>query len=129
MIKNVGKEFEISIVNIDSVFRAHSPNGIVGYNLTVDHLHPNIEGYNLISKTFFHRMVQLNYLPAGRKLDISINEQDSILNNEFPFTKLDSTISEMKIIQLTGTYPFVPKGVPNYKKLNYKIENLVDSLS
>ncbi|NNG28110.1 MAG: tetratricopeptide repeat protein, partial [Ignavibacteriaceae bacterium] len=129
VIENLGKEFKVEIVDIDSIFRAHSPNGIVGYDLTVDHLHPNIEGYSLISKSFFNKMEELNYLPLGVKLELSIDEQDSILGYNFPFTKLDSTIAEMQIIQLTGAYPFVPKGTPNYKKINYKIDTFIDSLS
>ncbi|NNG27031.1 MAG: SGNH/GDSL hydrolase family protein, partial [Ignavibacteriaceae bacterium] len=34
VIEKLGKEFNVKIVDIDSIFRAHSPNGIVGYNLT-----------------------------------------------------------------------------------------------
>lgn len=129
VINNLGKEFEIVVIDIDSLFRAHSQNGIVGYNLIVDHLHPNIEGHSFIAKALYSKMKKLNYLPSGNELNISILEQDSILLENFPFTKLDSTISELKIIQLTGAYPFVPKGIPNYKKLNYKIDTFIDSLS
>jgi tetratricopeptide (TPR) repeat protein len=114
---------------MDSLFRTHSPNGIVGYNLTVDHLHPNIDGYKLMAKAFFLKMAHFNFLPDGERFNLTVKSQDNILNARFPFTRLDSTISEMKIIQLTGTYPFVPRGTPNYKKLNYKINDFVDSLS
>ncbi len=30
---------------------------------------------------------------------------------------------------LTGNYPFVPKGTLNYKVLNYKMKDFIDSLS
>jgi tetratricopeptide (TPR) repeat protein len=129
VIDNLRKEFGCAVVDMDSIFRTHSPNGIVGYNLTVDHLHPNIDGYKLMAKAFFLKMAHFNFLPDGERFNLTVTSQDNILNARFPFTRLDSTISEMKIIQLTGTYPFVPRGTPNYKKLNYKINDFVDSLS
>ncbi|MCW8850562.1 MAG: SGNH/GDSL hydrolase family protein, partial [Melioribacteraceae bacterium] len=42
----LSKDFGYSYLNIDSVFQLNSKNGIVGYNLMIDHLHPNITGYN-----------------------------------------------------------------------------------
>ncbi len=82
-----------------------------------------------MAKAFFLMMARFNFLPDGERFNLTVTSQDNILNARFPFTRLDSTISEMKIIQLTGTYPFVPRGTPNYKKLNYKINDFVDSLS
>ncbi|GBD86625.1 GDSL-like Lipase/Acylhydrolase [bacterium BMS3Abin03] len=128
IINELAKKYNISVVNIDSLFRSKSKYGIVGYNLIVDHLHPNIDGYTLIGKAYYERMEQLNYLPAGKKKNLTIEEQDSILKANFPFTRLDSVIAEMKIIKLTGAYPFVPRGTPNYKIINYPIRDLVDSL-
>jgi hypothetical protein len=35
----------------------------------------------------------------------------------------------MKIIILTGEYPFVPKGTPNYRLQNYKPKDYADSIA
>lgn len=129
ILKDVAAKYNFSIVNIDSSFDAHSPNGIVGYNLTVDHLHPNIEGYRLIADEFYKSMVKNNLLPNGNKNQISLNKADSILTASFPFTKLDSTIANMKLIQLIGQYPFTPKGTPNYLIRNYVYKDIVDTIS
>jgi lysophospholipase L1-like esterase len=128
-IEILSDQLKIPFANIDSIFRANSKFNIVGYNLTVDHLHPNIEGYKLIAKAFFQKMEELNYLPGGRKIQLSLQEQDSLLASNFPFTKLDSTFAEMRIILLTGQYPFVPKGTPNFRMKNYKMTSFVDTLS
>jgi len=74
-------------------------------------------------------MEELNILPTGKRNKISLHEQDSLLKKYFPFTKLDSTLAEMKIIILTGNYPFVPKGTPNYEMRNYKMKSIIDTLS
>lgn len=128
-IQKLASKYSIPLVNIDSAFKANSPDEIVGYNLTVDHLHPNIEGYKLISDQFFNVMRQNNYLPKGVKKNISDQEADKYLKDNFPFTKLDSTVAEMKLIVLTGNYPFVPKGTPNYKMLNFRPKNMVDTIA
>ncbi len=128
IINEWADKYNVSVVNIDSLFREKSEYGIVGYNLTVDHLHPNLEGYSLIAEEYFKKMDELKLLPKGKRAKLSIAEQDSILSVNFPFTIIDSTLAEMQIAKLTGAYPFVPRGTPNYKIKNFKIDNYVDSL-
>ena len=129
VISDLGKKYNVPVVDIDSVFQSKSPYGIVGYNLTVDHLHPNIDGYRLIAETFYRQMKQKNFLPKGNRTDITEEKADSILKANFPFTALDSTLANFSIIVLTGQYPFVPKGTPNYKMLNYKMSSVVDTIA
>ncbi len=128
IIFKIKKKYDVTIAHIDSAFRSRSPQNIVGYNLTVDHLHPTLDGYKLMAETFYSKMLQLNLLPDGKKRNISDEEADSILSANFPFTKIDSTLAEMQIARLTGGFPFVPKGTPNYKMKNFKFESLADSL-
>jgi tetratricopeptide (TPR) repeat protein len=127
IILKFSKEFNYPFVDIDSVFIDKSTDGIVGENLMVDHLHPNIDGYDLMAKAFYQKMDETNNLPKEKKLNLNFEKQDSILSAEFPFTRLDSVISEMRIIILTGAYPFVPKGTPNYKMRNRRLNDFIDS--
>ncbi len=129
VIKALALKYNIPFVNIDSLFKSKSPQGIVGYNLTVDHLHPNIDGHRLIADEYYKTMVKANLLPRGNRADITDGEADKILIKNFPFTKLDSTIANMSLIILTGQYPFVPKGTPNYKMLNYRNKDIVDTIA
>ena len=129
IIIELGKKFNYPVLDIDSVFESHSTDGIVGYNLIVDHLHPNIEGYRLMGEAFYQEMEKKNLLPDGKKIDIPIAKQDSILAVNFPFTRVDSTISKIKIAMLTGAYPFAPKDTPNYKIDTLKLDNYIDTLA
>ena len=119
-IINLSKKYDYPVVDIDSRFKFNSPNGIVGQNLMVDHLHPNIEGYRIIGDAYFKEMNKLNLLPKGNRANISDMKVDSLLTENFPFTRLDSTVAEMQLAILTGQYPFTPKGTLNYKVLNFK---------
>lgn len=129
IIKNYSEEFDIPLVDIDEAFKRKSENGIVGYNLTVDHLHPNIEGYKIIAGEFYTKMEEKKYLPEGKRVPLSSEAQDSILAADFPITALDSTLANMRLIMLLGAYPFVPKGSSNILMKNYKIDDIYDSIS
>lgn len=74
-------------------------------------------------------MEETSLVPKGNKTQIKSATADSILIANFPFTRLDSTIATMQLVMLTGQYPFVPKGTPNYKMRDYKIKDIVDSVS
>jgi len=129
VIEDLGKKYNYPVIDIDSVFSYYSPNGIVGYNLTVDHLHPNLKGYKLMAKAFYKKMLQLNLLPVDKKIAITEARQDSLLDANFPFTRFDSTVAQIKLNLLTGSFPFVPKGTPNYKMINFKEKDYIDSLA
>ena len=128
-IKFLAEKYNIPFVDLDSAFIANSPDEIIGFNLTVDHLHPNIEGYRLISDQFYRVIKSYNLLPNGKRRNLTDSDADKTLLDNFPFTKLDSTIATMKLIVLTGNYPFVPKGTPNYKMLNFRPKDIVDSIA
>ena len=127
IIKETAYAFNAKQIDIDSIFRASSPDGIVGYNLTVDHLHPNLEGHRLIAASFFAKMEECKFLPKGKRINLSENLQDSTLIANFPFTALDSVLAYLKTIQLTGTYPFVPRNQTNLLITNFEFKNFVDS--
>jgi tetratricopeptide (TPR) repeat protein len=127
LIISISKEHEINFVDADSIFNALSENGIVGYNFTVDHLHPDIKGYKLIGDIFFQNMESSGYLPNGKKENLSTVQQDFLLDKNFPLTRLDSVLAEMRLIMLTGAYPFVPKGTPNLKMKSFRVKDIVDS--
>lgn len=129
VIKNTASSFNIPVIDVDSLFKINSPYNIVGYNLTVDHLHPNLAGYKMIADAYFREMDRVNILPSGLRKVVENETADSILTVNFPFTRLDSTLAEFSIIILTGSYPFVPKGTPNYKMLNYQMKDIVDTIA
>ncbi len=109
IIDNLGKEFQVAIVPTDSIFDSASPEGIVGNNLIVDHLHPNVKGYQLMGKAFYDCMEKEGYLPKTENAEIPFNEQDSLTRANFVFTKLDSIIGNDNIILLKNNWPYVKK--------------------
>lgn len=109
IIEELGLAFHDAVVPIDSVFDSASPDGIVGDNLLVDHLHPNVTGYQLMGKAFYDRMDKEGYLPKTETSNIPYGEQDSLTRANFVFTKLDSIIGNDNITLLKNNWPYVQK--------------------
>ena len=111
IIDDLGKEFHLAIVPIDSVFSSASPEGIVGDNLVVDHLHPNVQGYQLMGKAFYDYMEKEGCLPRIENAKIPFNEQDSLTRANFVFTKLDSVMGNDFVKLLKIDWPYVKQRV------------------
>ena len=129
VIKKLGKEYNDAVVDIDSVFNASSPDGIVGNNLIADQLHPTMEGNLLIGKLYYEEMEKLNCLPKTKETFMSNFTQDSLTKAKFDFSKLDSTLGAFEVKSLKNDWPFVEK---NKKKPLYQLfhkKNFVDTIA
>jgi tetratricopeptide (TPR) repeat protein len=126
-IKKLCKEFSITIVDIDSVFNALSPHGITGSNLMTDHLHPTLEGYQLIGRLYYDQMEKLNLLPKTNKTIDNNLVQDSLTRAKFSFSKLDSVIAVFEIKALKNDWPFTGKNKSRPLNLLFERNNILDS--
>ncbi len=102
-------ENRAEVIKTDSVFNAVSPWGIAGDNLMTDHLHPTVEGYQIIGSLFFDRMTEKNYLPNGGKNQMPEEEQHDAVINNYHFSPLDETIGRYRIIILKSDWPYVQR--------------------
>ncbi|MFH1198406.1 MAG: hypothetical protein V1720_22075, partial [bacterium] len=113
IIKKLSREFGYTIAAIDSVFDEVSENHIAGYNLMVDHLHPNIEGYKMIGDLLVQKIIEEKLLPVEDYPDSNkIKFADVLLRQAFPFTRMDSSYSKYTIDILLNTFPFKNESNP-----------------
>ena len=129
LIEKLGKEFKDKIVPIDSIFDAASPNNIVGDNLIVDHLHPNLKGYELMGKAFYEAMDKSGNLPKYEEPQIPFSSQDSLTKADFVFTQLDSTIGNYIIALLKSDWPFAKKGQNQSVNSLLNAKSFIDSIA
>ncbi|MCX6170124.1 MAG: GDSL-type esterase/lipase family protein [Ignavibacteriales bacterium] len=122
IIRRFGSEFDVPIVDVDSAFNAESLNGIVGDNLMTDHLHPTLQGYELMGKVFFEMMKKENDLPKNSAAAIPYEKQDSTTIAQFPFSKMDSTIAVYRIKLLKNDWPYIDSRnkIPDSQLLDQK---------
>ena len=128
IIREYSIEFGFPFVDIDSVLRSKSPYRIVGDNLMTDHLHPTLEGYQLMGNAFFESMKFNGYLPDTEPIQLSDEQQDSLTKANFIFSRLDSIQASYRITALKNKWPFVNdyQSIPTIKLL--KPANYIDSL-
>lgn len=92
----------VPCLSMDSLFSAVSPEGITGYSLFWEHLHPNVRGYDLIARQFVDEMIRLDIVPAKTDNPALLPfDADSLC-----LTWLDLAYGEMSVRALTGRWPF-----------------------
>lgn len=91
-----------TVVDVRSALAARSRDGIIGSDLMLEHLHPNVEGYFVMADAFYRALVSdsARYVSAERA------------RREVLFTAVDSLFGAYRLRQLLGSWPFKPAGTP-----------------
>jgi tetratricopeptide (TPR) repeat protein len=100
IIRQYAGQEGIKVVDMDSVFRLHSANGITGKELLTEHVHPNARGYFLMADAFYN---VLNTNPFFN-CDLAISPGEAY--DMMPVTSVDSVFAHLGISLLTSSWPF-----------------------
>jgi lysophospholipase L1-like esterase len=99
----------VHLVNARTVFEQHSPNGILGNETLLEHVHPNLYGYALLSEAFYQSIKSAGLIKAHADQETSLTQ----LLSRMPVTKVDSLYGAYTIIMLETGWPFnkpIPTG-------------------
>jgi tetratricopeptide (TPR) repeat protein len=106
IIRRIASSNGISIADVESTFRAHSPNKIIGTSLLWEHVHPTFTGYVLLAKSWLEGLKTTSALPVEDK---QLSQQfipDSVLVDKLKITSLDLEIGVMTMSGLLRRWPF-----------------------
>ena len=82
-------------------------DGIIGSDLMLEHLHPNVEGYFLIADAYYEALLSKDILGIpGRYVPTEAARQEVL------FTSVDSLFGQYRVWQLLSAWPFEPLGTP-----------------
>ncbi len=126
-IHKLAKEWKIPVIPMKSLFEEYSLHGIIGNELILEHLHPNIKGYFLIADAFLKKMIETKII--NQPSDSSILKPFYSYRAHWGYTELDSLTADKRIKSLMAGWPFQPDTVVNLYIYNYKPTSLIDSLS
>ncbi|MBK7105559.1 MAG: tetratricopeptide repeat protein [Ignavibacteriae bacterium] len=127
VILELSKKHKCFKVDFSKQLSKLSPNGIIGNNIMIDHLHPTLEGHFIMGRLLYENIIENKLLLVENK-NLPNNQQDSIVKVNFANSDLDSIASNFRIINLFNDWPFVEKKDPTiFDKLN--IETHIDSLA
>lgn len=91
----------VKLVDTRDLFQKHSTGGILGKETLLEHVHPNLQGYALLSEAFYQSLRKTGLLPA------SPNEMPfEILKKQMPVTPVDSLKGEYEMMILKEGWPF-----------------------
>ena len=113
IIREVCQEYGMFLVPMQHYFENASPHNLIGDNLMLEHLHPNIKGYFLMTDCFFETMKKYHLI--SEKWDETKIKISQGYRNEWGLTELDSIYGDMRIRILKSGWPFKPKsGINNF---------------
>ncbi len=114
-IENLANSYNhINLVDSKSHFEQASPQRIIGNETLLEHVHPNLYGYALISDAFFIKMKKLKLIENNWGQAISFEQ----LLKEMPVNKVDSLKGEYQVQFLLNEWPFTDKPVPKQQLIN-----------
>ncbi|NJO01184.1 MAG: hypothetical protein HC880_05315 [Bacteroidia bacterium] len=108
------------LVDMQAAFKAQSPQGIIGKELMLEHLHPNYQGYYLMAETFANalktqRMIADPWPAMPSRADFWA---------EMPFTRVDALYAQYKTWMLKERWPFnepMPRETTRKKSFEEKL--------
>jgi tetratricopeptide (TPR) repeat protein len=98
----------VYFVDSKSYFEKASPHGIIGNETLLEHVHPNLYGYALLSEAFFECMKSSHLIRSDWGNAMSFQE----LLHQMPITPIDSLVGEYRIRFMKNSWPFSNNPVP-----------------
>jgi len=92
----------IYVTDVATAFETASPHHIVGEELLLEHVHPNLPGYYLLADTYFKSISASTLIPKLRYEPIP----DEIIREQMPLTQFDTIYGYVSNILLKENWPF-----------------------
>ncbi len=105
VIRQAAEGAGATVVDVQAALAAASSNGIIGAELMLEHVHPNVEGYFRLASAYFPAIVQWAGPPA-------VAVDDAAARREIPVTEVDRLHGEYRVAMLKNDWPFVPERRP-----------------
>jgi len=88
------------VVDVQAALAGAATNGIIGSELMLEHVHPNVEGYFRLASALFPALVQQLGTTA-------VAVDDDTARRELPLTEVERLHGEYRVTMLRNDWPFV----------------------
>jgi tetratricopeptide (TPR) repeat protein len=128
IIRESAKKYNALFVPMLSAFEAKSPHELVGNNLLVEHVHPNIAGYFLMADVFFQEILKSKLI--DKSPDLYHLKSSEYYKKNWGYTAFDSLLGYHRIQNLKYHWPYRDESTQyiDYREI-YKPTSLIDSLA
>ncbi len=119
IIKKIAAEYpEVHLVDTKKLFEQYSPHGIIGSETILEHVHPNLRGYAIMSEAFYQSIKQHRLITDTPQMVMTFDE----LQREMPLTRMDSLSGQYQVMMLKIGWPF-NQPIPKYFRLSANLED------
>lgn len=131
VIRRVAAEEGARVVEVEAALEAAAPHGLIGDELMLEHLHPNLEGYLLLADAFYRALMTEGPRgigpesgpesgPGSRSVRGPGSGAEPVpravalrqARREMPVTEVDRLYGEWRIGRLTSDWPFTDEPRP-----------------
>ena len=103
IIKKIAGEYpSVHLVDTKKLFEQYSTHGIIGSETILEHVHPNLYGYAIMSEAFYRAFEQQHLINDQAQKVMTFDE----LRKEMPITRMDSLSGQFLITALKTGWPF-----------------------
>ena len=127
IVRRIAKEEGAVFVPVEESFTNLSVRRIPGFDLILEHVHPNSHGYALMGREFFSALQASGML--GNRADFSRLKTWEQYERQMAITPLDQRIAEHERQTVITRWPFVPFARQRDYRGTYKPVDLLDTLA
>lgn len=106
VIRDIADDHGTYFVDMESAFRAASPDSLIGNELIMEHLHPNSGGYFLMAKVFARSMREHGLLADSLEWAHRDTIDDHTLWDDRSVTQIDELMARRSRDVLVSGWPF-----------------------
>jgi len=108
----------VHLVDTKKLFEQYSPHGIIGSETILEHVHPNLFGYAIMSEAFYQSFIQQHLINDTPQKVMTFNE----LRLEMPLTRMDTLSGQYQVMMLKTGWPFNQR-IPKQFRLGNNLED------
>jgi lysophospholipase L1-like esterase len=102
LIKLCNKYPGTHLVDTRAAFESNAYRNIIGGELIVDHVHPNLKGYAIMSDVFYQAIKKYQLIPRANQNELTFKE----LLHRMPENSVDSLAGIYRVINLKKRWPY-----------------------
>jgi lysophospholipase L1-like esterase len=112
--RQLAADFGVTLVETEQALAQHSTGGLIGRELMLEHLHPNLPGYFVIADRFYQALAssKLQAGKTGQLPAMRVQESTAQAWTLRPVLPAEEYAAFARIATLTSDYPFVPTAQP-----------------
>lgn len=107
ILREVAAEQGAHLVEVRQGFLDRARDGIIGHDLMLEHLHPNLDGYFVLADAFYDALHEHEIIGPW---ETPIPEETA--RREMPVTEVDRLYGEYRVRRLTSDWPFTERKTP-----------------